>query len=141
MDEGVFSPLCGGVASVKTLAMDFATLSSWATEELKSLVRILPDDVRAAAGRVPVSMERKPGEGAFDDELAGDELGLFEGPTAAEETDPADMPRIRLFLENLWDWVENDEQDFRDEVGTTFLHELGHYLGWDEDEVTERGLD
>ncbi len=53
----------------------------------------------------------------------------------------ADLPRIRLFLTNLWEWVEQDEQDFRDEVGTTFLHELGHYLGWDEDEVNERGLE
>ncbi|MEX2043899.1 MAG: metallopeptidase family protein, partial [Opitutus sp.] len=23
----------------------------------------------------------------------------------------------------------------------TYLHELGHYLGWDEDELTARGLD
>jgi predicted Zn-dependent protease with MMP-like domain len=86
-------------------------------------------------------MEQKPGLGTFDDELEGDELGLFEGATAMEETDAADMPRIRLFLANLWEWVDEDEQDFRDEVGTTFLHELGHYLGWDEDEVSERGLE
>lgn len=121
--------------------MDFETLSQWADEELKMLVRVLPEDVRAAANRVPVSMEDKPGDGPFDAELVGDELGLFEGPTAAEEADPTDLARIRLFLGNLWDWVEGDEQDFRDEVGTTFLHELGHYLGWDEDEVAERGLD
>lgn len=121
--------------------MDFETLSRWADEELKSLTGVLPDEVRSAAQQVPVSLERKPGEGPFDSELIGDELGLFEGPTAAEEADPGDLPRIRLFLENLWEWVEEDEQDFRDEVGTTFLHELGHYLGWDEDEVAERGLE
>jgi predicted Zn-dependent protease with MMP-like domain len=122
-------------------AMDFETLSRWADEELKALVKALPDDVRDAAQKVPVSMEQKPGLGMFDDELQGDELGLFEGASAMEETDAADMPRIRLFLANLWEWVEEDEQDFRDEVGTTFLHELGHYLGWDEDEVGERGLE
>lgn len=121
--------------------MTFETLSRWADEELKALVRVLPDDVREAADRVPVSMEEKPGDGPFDSELAGDELGLFEGPAADEEADPADLPRIRLFLRNLWEWVDGDEQDFRDEVGTTYLHELGHYLGWDEDEVAARGLD
>ncbi len=121
--------------------MNFETLSRWADEELKSLVSVLPDDVKKAADHVPVSFEKKPGDGPFDSDLVGDELGLFEGPSAMEESDPADMPRIRLFLENLWDWVEEDEQDFRDEVGTTFLHELGHYLGWDEDEVSERGLE
>jgi predicted Zn-dependent protease with MMP-like domain len=122
-------------------AMDFETLSRWADEELKALIKALPDDVRDAANKVPVSMEQKPGLGMFDDELEGDELGLFEGASAMDETDAADMPRIRLFLANLWEWVEEDEQDFRDEVGTTFLHELGHYLGWDEDEVSERGLE
>lgn len=121
--------------------MDFETLSRWANEELKALIKILPDDVRAAAGKVPVSIEENTGSGAFDGELAGDELGLFEGPTADEETDPSELPRIRLFLANLWDSVEQDEQDFRDEVGITFLHELGHYLGWDEAEVSERGLE
>ena len=54
---------------------------------------------------------------------------------------PEDLPSIRRFVENIWEWVEEDEQDFRDEVGTTFLHELGHYLGWDEDEVSQRGLE
>lgn len=121
--------------------MDFATLSRWADEELKALIKVLPEDVRTAALKIPVSMEEKPGHGAFDDELAGDELGLFEGPSAMDEPDPAELSRIRLFLTNLWEWVEEDEQDFRDEVGTTFLHELGHYLGWDEDEVNERGLE
>jgi predicted Zn-dependent protease with MMP-like domain len=121
--------------------MEFETLSRWADEELKALLKALPADVRDAAGKVPVSMEQKPGLGMFDDELEGDELGLFEGATAMEESDAAEMPRIRLFLTNLWEWVDGDEQDYRDEVGTTFLHELGHYLGWDEDEVGERGLD
>lgn len=121
--------------------MDFDTLCRWADEELKALIKVLPDDVREAALKIPVSMEEKPGQGAFDEELVGDELGLFEGPTTMEEPDPTELSRIRLFLTNLWEWVEEDEQDFRDEVGTTFLHELGHYLGWDEDEVSERGLE
>jgi hypothetical protein len=107
--------------AVSQAAMNFETLSRWAEEELEAL--------------------EKPGQGAFDDELKGDELGLFEGPSAMEEADAGDLPRIRLFLMNLWEWTDRDEQDFRDEVGTTFLHELGHYLGWDEDELIERGLD
>ena len=121
--------------------MHFETLSGWAEEELEALLKVLPADVRDAAGRVPVSMEEKPGQGTFDHDLQGDELGLFEGPAADEESDAAELPRIRLFLMNLWEWTDRDEQDFRDEVGTTFLHELGHYLGWDEDEVGQRGLE
>jgi predicted Zn-dependent protease with MMP-like domain len=26
-------------------------------------------------------------------------------------------------------------------VRLTYLHELGHYFGWDEDQLTSRGLD
>jgi predicted Zn-dependent protease with MMP-like domain len=121
--------------------MDFETLSLWADEELKSLVKILPQDIQDAAGKVAISFEEKPGQGAYDEELEGDELGLFEGPSAMEEAEPGEIPRIRLFLTNLWDWVGEEEHDYRDEVGTTFLHELGHYLGWDEDEVAQRGLE
>jgi predicted Zn-dependent protease with MMP-like domain len=121
--------------------MDFETLSGWADEELKSLIKVLPEDVKAAALKVPVTFDSKPGDDAHGEGLAGDELGVFEGAPASEEADPSDLPRIRLFLTNLWEWVEEDEQDFRDEVGTTFLHELGHYLGWDEDDVADRGLE
>ncbi len=121
--------------------MDFATLSRWAEEEVKGLTRALPPEVRKAAANCPVIYEAQPGAGAFDDELEGDELGLFEGASLLEDPDAADPPRIRLFLQNLWDYTEGDEQDYRDEVGTTLLHELGHYLGWDEDEVADRGLE
>lgn len=121
--------------------MEFEILSRWADEELKAILRALPAEVRDAAGQVPVSMEEKPGVGEFDRELAGDELGLFEGPAIWEEPDAHELPRIRLFLANLWEWVGGEEQDFRDEVGTTFLHELGHYFGWDEDDLEARGLE
>jgi predicted Zn-dependent protease with MMP-like domain len=121
--------------------MDFETLSEWADEEIKAVVRILPADVQEAAQKCTTTFEGKPGHGAFDSELKGDELGLFEGASHLDEPNPEEMPTIRIFVENIWEWVEEDEQDFRDEVGTTFLHELGHYLGWDEDEVSERGLE
>ena len=50
-------------------------------------------------------------------------------------------PQIILFLENLWDFAEGEEEIFREEIHTTYLHELGHYLGLDEDELIERGLE
>lgn len=123
------------------MGMNFETLSAWADEELKSLVKVLPADIQEAAKQVAISFEEKPGAGLEDGSLEGDELGLFEGPCAVDVTEADSLPRIRLFLSNLWEWVGEEEHDFRDEVGTTFLHELGHYLGWDEEEVAERGLE
>ena len=82
--------------------MDFETLSLWADEELKALVKVLPQDIQDAAAKVTISFEEKPGQGAYDEQLDGDELGLFEGPCALDEAGPEELPRIRLFLVNLW---------------------------------------
>ncbi len=121
--------------------MDFETLTTWASEELKALLKVLPQDIQDAAGKVSISFEEKPGQGSSDDQLDGDELGLFEGPAAMDEAEAGELPRIRLFLSNLWEWADEEEHDYRDEVGTTFLHELGHYLGWDEEDLANRGLE
>ena len=117
--------------------MEFATLCQWAEDELKAVTRVLPKEVQKAAALISLSLESRPS----DSNLAGDELGVFEGHSMDEEADPANSPRIRLFLTNLWEWVEGDEHTFRDQVGLTYLHELGHYFGWDEDDLSARGLE
>ncbi len=118
--------------------MDFPELCAMAEEEVAMIVKVLPEGVKEQAEQCPVSYEDKPGA---EDGLEEDTLGLFEGASLAEEPGPDALPMIRIFVGNLWGYTERDEQDFRDEVGTTYLHELGHYLGWDEDEVAERGLE
>ena len=118
--------------------MDVETLCGIAADEVAMIVKVLPEGVREHAERCLVSYEAKPMPG---EDIEEDILGLFEGASLIDEPSPESMPRIRIFVGNLWDFTERDEQDFRDEVGTTFLHELGHYLGWDEDEVADRGLE
>jgi predicted Zn-dependent protease with MMP-like domain len=121
--------------------MEFETLIRWAEEEVQAVIKVLPADVQKAAKQCTVTFERRPGASPQDVELEGDELGLFEGTCLLDEPAPDALPQIRLFLVNLWEWCGREEQDYRDEVGTTFLHELGHYLGWDEEEVEMRGLE
>jgi predicted Zn-dependent protease with MMP-like domain len=50
-------------------------------------------------------------------------------------------PQIFLYMANLWDFAGEDVEAFRSEVRLTYLHELGHFLGWDEDDVASRGLE
>jgi len=50
-------------------------------------------------------------------------------------------PTITLFLANLRDEAGDDPAIFRQEVRTTLLHEIGHYLGLDEDGLIARGLE
>lgn len=124
--------------------MDFAQLTAAAQQVVAAAQRRLPADVRAAAAAVPVCYEPRPNDAILAEGWEPDILGLFVGHEHGGELrdDPAPLPpQILLFLENLWDYAEGDRVIFRDEVRLTYLHELGHYLGWDEDEVARRGLE
>lgn len=103
----------------------------------------LPTEIRTLAEKLPVSLEPFPEGPMLEDEnVEPDILGLFIGPDLLHGSDAlASVPaQILLFLENLWDHSDGDLATYRDEVRITYLHELGHYLGWDEDEVARRGL-
>ncbi|MFU8893674.1 MAG: metallopeptidase family protein [Luteolibacter sp.] len=116
-------------------------LRTIAEEEVSEVIRQLPEKLRAVVSRVIISYEPAPTTSDIEEGLIGDELGLFQGPSLIDDPGIEEMPQIRLFLANVWDWVDGDLPAFREEVATTFLHELGHFLGWDEDEIAERGLD
>ncbi|MGA2685300.1 MAG: metallopeptidase family protein [Verrucomicrobiota bacterium] len=116
-------------------------LCAMASEEVERTLESLPKPLRAQAGQLPVTLERIPNAGLQADGIEPDTLGLFTGPEFADEGHVPMPPQIILFLENLWDLAGGEEKKFRDEVQTTYLHELGHYLGLDEDELTERGLE
>jgi len=88
-----------------------------------------------------VLFERQPNTELQADGIEADTLGLFCGAEFLEENDVPIPPQIILFLENIWDVAETNEKQFREELRMTFLHELGHYLGLNEDELTERGLE
>ena len=116
-------------------------LQALALAEVEATLAALPKPLRERAEKLPVTFERQPNAGLQADGIEADTLGLFTGPELADEGNVPMPPQIILFLENIWDFAEGDEEIFRDEVHTTFLHELGHYLGLDEDGLTERGLE
>ena len=124
--------------------MNFTQLASIAAQVVAGARRRLPPEVRTAADAVPVCYEPVPGADLLaGGDLEPDILGLFVGHERHGEFAGGQPlpPQILLFLENLWDYAEDDEALYRDEVRLTYLHELGHYLGWDEDELARRGLD
>lgn len=121
----------------------WARLQGLAREEVEATLASLPAPLRERAGALPVTLERRPSAALCGDGIEPDTLGLFTGPEFAfEEVSAVPLPpQIMLFLENLWEEAEADDGVFREEVRTTYLHELGHYLGLDEDDLFERGLD
>ena len=112
-----------------------------ALEEVEATLAELPPALRQEALRLPITFEHQPSPALQADGIAADTLGLFVGPDFADEGQVPMPPQIILFLDNLWDFSEADPEIFRDEVHTTLLHELGHFLGLDEDELCERGLE
>jgi len=101
----------------------------------------LPEPFRRHLEEVAVTVEDLPsdeillqGEPPLDPEL----LGLFVGvPCTERSTFSAGgelPPRILLFQRNL-ERFAGEEEELRDEIVVTLHHELGHYLGLDEDEL------
>jgi predicted Zn-dependent protease with MMP-like domain len=120
---------------------DWNKLQTLALEEIEATLAALPAPLRERAKQLPVTFEPAPNAGLVADGIAPDTLGLFTGPEFIEEGHVPLPPQIILFLENLWDFAEQEEAIFQEEVQTTYLHELGHYLGLNEDDLFDRGLE
>ena len=123
--------------------MTFRQLATIAGDVVAATQRRLPPQVREPADVVPVCLESRPNAAILAEGWEPDILGLFVGPPHdADPGAPEMLPsQILLFLENIWDFAERDETVYREEVRITYLHELGHYLGWNEDDLEARGLD
>ncbi len=123
--------------------MTLQRLTEIAAETVAACQRKLPTPIRPLAEALPVHYEAGPTDEILAEGFEPDILGLFTGDphgTAEDRSNPS-PPQILLYLESLWDFAGDDVEVFREEVRLTYLHELGHYLGWDEDQLANRGLD
>ena len=120
--------------------MNWERFLDLARAEVAQTLAELPNDLRARATELPVSYERVPNRAIIEDGIEPDTLGLFVGPEFVHEGDVPLPPQIILYLENISEMVEGNEEEFCEEVYITFIHELGHYLGLTEEELEQRGL-
>lgn len=112
--------------------------------QVRLAARRLPRQFRRHLERVPVIVQDLPAlellRGAgddFDPEL----LGLFDGTPLPDTASSLELrPNyIYLFQRNL-ERIARDREDLIEQVSITLYHELGHYLGLDEDDLDEMGL-
>jgi predicted Zn-dependent protease with MMP-like domain len=97
----------------------------------------LPDWVIAQLDNLHVVVEERP------DPDRGDILGLYEGVSLAERS--ADywgaLPdRITVYRQPHMEMGLTDEE-LRDEIRRTVLHEIAHHLGIDDERLDELGWD
>lgn len=99
---------------------------------VKGIQESLPEPLQEEAARVPCLLEKWPPEG---DEALGRCLS-FEEKVISEAPGP-----IVLYIGAIYMECEETGADFAEEVRITYLHELGHHLGLDEDDLAQRGLE
>lgn len=123
--------------------MKLHELTHLAEATVSATQRKLPATLQSLAQSLPVVYHDWPSDEILGEEFEPDILGMFVGTPFQEAGRDANEfpPHILLFLENIWDYSDADRATFIQEVKMTYLHELGHFLGWDEDEIAARGLD
>lgn len=104
----------------------------------------LPESIARQVRQVPIYISPLPTEELILSEkpvLEPLTLGLFMGQPhgAGESPWPDDQPRILLFHRNIAK-VAPDFETLDEELRKTLFHEVGHYLGFDEDQLDEMGL-
>jgi predicted Zn-dependent protease with MMP-like domain len=108
-------------------------LYAQAEKVIERTIESLPVPIREHAGKIQTLLDRWPPD--ENDEM----LGQFHGfqPDHLSET----LGPIFIFLGPLYLFCEEENLDFEEEVRITYLHELGHFLGLDEDSLADRGLE
>jgi len=105
----------------------------------------LPKTFREHLSRVGLMVEELPSDALLFEEsppLDPDLLGLFVGVAIDGESYLATSgelpPRIYLFKRNL-ERAARQPEELAEQIRATLYHELGHYLGMDEDDLEDAG--
>jgi predicted Zn-dependent protease with MMP-like domain len=93
-------------------------------------VAVVVEDVPPGQPDPEALLEENPDENLW--------MGLFDGIPATEKSvwDAAGPDRVILYQKNIEAVCETDDE-IREEVRLTVLHELGHYFGMDEDQLED----
>jgi predicted Zn-dependent protease with MMP-like domain len=127
----------------KPVALSHAAFDGAVEEALTSL----PEQVRRYLSNVAIAVEDIPTDDdltAADPPLSPSILGVFRGTAYGQRgsMDPwSHFPSsIVLYQKNLQRFAR-DRKDLIEQIGITLIHEVGHFLGFDEDDLWERGLE
>jgi predicted Zn-dependent protease with MMP-like domain len=110
-------------------------------ESWNKMLRSLPTDLRTESKKIIVSTQDMPLE--QDDDSDDEILGIFEGVSLNDRSTMQVLSghdRIMLFRIPLASSCTT-LTDLKKEIRLTLVHELGHYLGYNEQELADRGLD
>ena len=115
-----------------------------AIKQYEACLKELPETIAWRMREVPIYISPFPSDDllkSLPEQIDPLSLGLFMGTPVGVEAGPyaSDQPRILLFHKNIAK-VASDFESLEEELRKTVLHEVGHYLGFDEDQLEEMGL-
>jgi predicted Zn-dependent protease with MMP-like domain len=102
----------------------------------------LPERARELLEGVPVVVAELPAESDVEAGVDPRSLGLFSGTAYPDKSNLGGqdgLSQIILFRRNL-ERISGDEDELREEVRATLLHEAGHFFGMDDAELEDVGL-
>lgn len=115
---------------------------------VEDAVAKLPAHVKQYLENTTIAVEPYP---SADDLIAEDPplspciLGVFRGTPVGERSvaNAADhqTASIVLYQKNLERFARGNRSELIDQIGITLMHEVGHLIGLDEEDLWERGLD
>jgi hypothetical protein len=104
---------------------NWTQLAEIARDRIDAVIAHLPEPLQSDARAIGYQLRQRS-----DSSHSPDRLG-----------DYADLEReITLYLFAIRDHCADESLDFGREVQNTYLHELGHFVGLDEEHLERRGL-
>jgi predicted Zn-dependent protease with MMP-like domain/Tfp pilus assembly protein PilF len=102
----------------------------------------LPERARELLRDVPIVIAEQPAESDVDAGIDPRSLGLFNGtpyPDGSHLGGQPGLTQILIFRRNLERMAGGDDE-LREEIRTTLLHETGHFFGMTDDDLEGVGL-
>ncbi len=125
-----------------------ATISRAEFERLlETALTDIPEQVRRYLSNVPISVEDLPSDDdltSADPPLSPTILGLFRGAPYGQKAsaDPwSHLPSAIVLYQRNLERAAASRAELEEQIAVTLIHEVGHFLGLDEDELAARGLD
>ena len=112
---------------------------------VRSALLGLPFEIRRRLDNVDIVVEDEPGEDRLDGlgEPDGDVFGLYEGTPLIDRDSSYSMAlpdKITIFRKPL-QRAFSSPTELAAEIRITVLHELGHHFGFEEERLSELGLE
>jgi predicted Zn-dependent protease with MMP-like domain len=109
-------------------------------------LRGIPDDLRSALENIEVVVEDWPTDAQLAEaEIDPDDLlfGLYQGTPLPDRSpmQPYALPDIITIFQGPLQEECDSEDEIREEVRRTVVHEIAHYFGLDEARLAELGYD